>query len=493
MNKISVLVTMAITFMVLLPLGLNAQAPDTIWTRSYIGAADSTNHEVSAYACAIDKLGNLFVVGHIYLNTSRDYLILKYNSDGEILWSRTYNGQANSDDMAYACAVDDTGNLYVTGESYNGINYDYLTIKYDTTGDTLRTCRYNGPANNRDGAYGCAIDDSGNIYVTGHSFSGINDDYLTIKYTADLDSLWTSSYNGPANGSDWANACAIDNSGNLIVTGYSDNSSGTDHLTIKYNYAGDTLWTRSTYGLPNSFDNPSGCAVDDFDNIFITGYYFFNGINTACLTIKYNSSGDSLWSSNYECPSGNEAMAVACALDRIGNLYVTGYLFDGMFCDYLTIKYNPDGDTFWTCRYGGLWVDRAYGCCVDSLGNLFVTGGTSDDGANSAAFTIKYNTTTGIAGKPETQITSDKLRLEQNKPNPFGRNTIISYQLPASGPTNLKIYNITGQLVKIFDMGLQQPGYHHVEWRDSKIPAGVYFYRLTAGNYQATKKLVVIK
>ncbi len=492
MNKIFIWVIWAI-ILLLSPISLYAQAPDTLWTRSYISLADSTNYEVCAHACVTDKVGNLFVTGSVYLNDSRDYLILKYSSDGELLWARTYNGTAHGDDIAHACAVDDSGNIYVTGESYNGTSYDYLIVKYNANGDTLKTYRYNGPANGRDGALGCAIDGSGDIYVTGHSFSGSNDDYLTIKYTADLDTLWTSSYNGPANGSDWANACAIDNSENLIVTGYSNNGSGTDHLTIKYNPAGDTLWTRKTYGPPNSFDDPSGCAVDAFDNILITGYYFFNGMNAACLTIKYNSSGDSLWSSHYECPSGDNAMAVVCALDRVGNLYVTGYSSDGMFYDYLTIKYSPEGDTFWTCQYGGIWVDRAYGCCVDSLGNLFVTGGTSDDGVNSAAFTIKYNTATGIESEQEQRDINSTLKLEQNKPNPFSQYTVISYQLTTSGSTNLKIYNVTGQLVKSFNMGPQQPGPHQVEWNDSKIPAGIYFYRLTSGDHQAAKKLIVVK
>jgi hypothetical protein len=160
--------------------------------------------------------------------------------------------------------------------------------------------------------------------------------------------------------------------------------------------------------------------------------------------------------------------------------------------DYLTIKYNAAGDTLWSCRYGASNDDYATGCAIDGAGNLYVTG-RSSNGTNLDLLTIKYNTATGIAGKPECPTINNKLRLEQNKPNPFDRYTTIGYHLPASGPVNLKIYNIAGKLVKTFDMGIQQPGYHHLEWHVSKISAGVYFYRLTSGVYQATKKLVVIK
>jgi len=57
----------------------------------------------------------------------------------------------------------------------------------------------------------------------------------------------------------------------------------------------------------------------------------------------------------------------------------------------------------------------------------------------------------------------------------------------------LNIYNMSGQLVKEFNLGLQQAGCRQIEWSDAKTTSGVYFYRLTAGNYQATKKLVVVK
>ena len=102
-------------------------------------------------------------------------------------WIRTYNGPANEDDGAYAIAVDASGNVYVTGYSWSyGTWEDYLTIKYYPNGDTAWVRRYNGPENRLDRAYSIAVDDSGNVYVTG--FSGgvwpenAYSDYATIKY-----------------------------------------------------------------------------------------------------------------------------------------------------------------------------------------------------------------------------------------------------------------------------------------------------------------------
>jgi len=92
----------------------------------------------------------------------------------------------NGRDWARALAVDDSGNVYVTGHSeVTGVNHDYVTVKYDSDGNEEWVARYNGPAENRqDEAYALAVDSSGNVYVTGESSgSGTGySDYATIKY-----------------------------------------------------------------------------------------------------------------------------------------------------------------------------------------------------------------------------------------------------------------------------------------------------------------------
>jgi hypothetical protein len=98
---------------------------------------------------------------------------------------RRYNGPGNYDDEATAIAVDGTGNVYVTGESYGSdTSRDYATIKYNSAGDTVWLRRYNGPGNDEDRASAIAVDGTGNVYVTGWSVgSGTSDDYATIKYS----------------------------------------------------------------------------------------------------------------------------------------------------------------------------------------------------------------------------------------------------------------------------------------------------------------------
>src|SRR5437773_2129585 len=85
-------------------------------------------------------------------------------------WVTHYNGPGTRIDSAYAMAVDSAGSVYVTGRSYSSdTGYDYATLKYDTDGNQLWAARYNGNSTSDDVAYALAVDDAGNVYVTGGS------------------------------------------------------------------------------------------------------------------------------------------------------------------------------------------------------------------------------------------------------------------------------------------------------------------------------------
>jgi hypothetical protein len=121
----------------------------------------------------------------------------------------------------------------LTGES-GGNDYDYATIKYNSSGDSLWVRRYNGPANNVDEAYSIAVDGSGNVYVTGFSEgSGTLSDYATIKYNSAGAQQWAVTYNGQSNSYDYSHSLALDATGNVYVTGYITGSTQ-DFATLKY-------------------------------------------------------------------------------------------------------------------------------------------------------------------------------------------------------------------------------------------------------------------
>jgi hypothetical protein len=152
-------------------------------------------------------------------------------------WVARYDGPASSADQASALAVDGSGNVYVTGGSIgSATGEDYATVKYNAGGVQQWAKRYDGPASSADEAYALAVDGSGNVYVTGGSIgSATDEDYATVKYNAAGVQQWAKRYDGPASSADEAYALAVDGSGNVYVTGYSDGSgTAADYATIKY-------------------------------------------------------------------------------------------------------------------------------------------------------------------------------------------------------------------------------------------------------------------
>jgi len=384
----------------LIPVGEGRSlAPAEKWVARYNGPG---NGEDRAQDIAVDGLGNVYVTGITgYLNNEEydiagDYATIKYNSNGKQLWVQRYDGPAKGYDEARAIAVDSSGNVYVTGCSYglSGSMYreDFATIKYSPNGKQLWVKRYNGPGNSVDGATAIAVDGSGNVYVTGSSEgSGTDYDYATIKYNTNGKQLWVARYNGPGNSLDGATAIAVDGSGNVYVTGYSEGSGyKTDYATIKYGTNGKQLWVARYNGPGNYYDLAMAIAIDGSGNVYVTGYSHGSRSDFDYATIKYNTNGKQLWVQRYDGPAKGYDEARAIAVDKSGNVYVTG----SSSYDYATIKYGPNGKQLWVKRYNGPGndYDGVYAIALDGSGNVYVTGESKVSGTDNDYATIKYNT-----------------------------------------------------------------------------------------------------
>ena len=97
-----------------------------------------------------------------------------------------------------------------------------------------------------------------------------------------------------------------------------------------------------------------------------------------------------------------------------------------------------------------------------------------------------------------TSICPRDFRLSQNYPNPFNPRTTIEYAIPKEGMVQLKLYNTAGQLVKTLVDELKVPGNYSTIWDGSneagaQVASGVYLYRVTVGNYQLTKEMVILR
>ena len=224
--------------------------------------------------------------------TKADYVTIAYDSAGQQQWKARYDGPGQDVDIAEAIALDQLGNVFVTGLSPGSAgDYDYATIKYNSDGQQQWVARYNGPGNDWDLAVDIAVDQSGNVFVTGQSIGTVlpDYDYATIKYDSDGRAQWIARYNGPAAGDDEATALALDGAGNVYVTGASTNpdDGSYDYVTIRYDPAGAEQWVLRYKGPGNSYDIARGIAVDRSDNVYVTGNSVGLGTGSDYATIKY--------------------------------------------------------------------------------------------------------------------------------------------------------------------------------------------------------------
>ncbi|HKV64044.1 MAG TPA: hypothetical protein VJO16_19210 [Candidatus Acidoferrum sp.] len=310
-------------------------------------------------------------------------------------WVARYHGSVDgSSDAAVAMALDNAGNVYVTGRSQGaGTGIDYATVAYDPKGNQLWAARYNGPENGDDLVNGIAVDSkAGHVYVTGQSTgTGTGSDSATVAYDFQGNQLWVARYNGPlADSSYGAVAIALDRStGNVYVTGDTVPvlHGGTRTTTVAYDSTGNQLWvaidntnsSKFDYELPNSIvaDSTSG-------NFYVTGVFYPAGGDPHNRTVAWDRSGNQLWAADpgTNVVGGPVSYGVAVALGDTGNIYVAG---QGSFGDgnlYTTLAYDPAGNLLWSQWYTGGQPNpilatargiRAIG--TDSnTGNVYVTG-----------------------------------------------------------------------------------------------------------------------
>lgn len=466
------------------------------WASRY----DFSGRDDESTAIAVDGAGNVYVTGTSDGGaTIFDIATIKYNAQGVQQWLVRYNGAAGRSDFASGMTLDTGGNVYVAGGSRVSTNsqlhYDMIVVKYNSFGvqQQLVSFNQNVPVlgDSDDFARALALDNDGNIYVTGTSELLNQVNIATVKYNSAGVQQWAVFYNGPGLSFDEPYALVVDGLGNAYVAGTSQGSgSGDDIVLLKYDATGVEQWAKRYTGSGNNPDAATGMALDASGNIFVTGSTNVAG-NNNFVTIKYNPNGDQQWIVFYDSPAKFSDGANALALDQAGNVYVSGSsMSQSLSTDFLTIKYNGAGIQQWVARYAGTDnFDVAKAIAVDGSNNVIVSG----QSLNIGATTIKYAQIPATSVEDESTSRPMEFSLWQNYPNPFNPSTTICFDLPRAGDVTLRVYNVVGQEIEPLVDEVLPAGSYKINWRPEGIASGVYFYRLQAGEFVNTKKFVLLK
>jgi len=399
-----------------------------LWSRAFGGPLDDEGF------CVRETVDRGYVISG-YTESSgegcEDAYLIKTDSLGDTLWTRTYGGYAG--EWAYAVRqTPDTGYIVVgaTWTFGGGGGRALWLIKTDSIGDTL-WWRTHGSGLDRHG-YDVELTRDGCYIMAGTSYRA-----FLVKANPEGYGLFGRSF---LVGSAYAVRQTSD-SGYIVAGGrYPYMIDLLDLCLVKTNPIGNPEWIRF-YG-DTLYSTEEARAVE----LTGDGAYIVAGYNRGdAWLLKVDSLGDTIWTRAFDPGYSTEARSVQQTTD--GGYIIAGSTKDTISGDYdvYLVKTDENGLT-----------------------------GIQEERLTHSARRSTYT-------------------LEQNKPNPFCKLTSISYSLPTATDVTLSIYDITGRLVETLVNETQQPGVHRFNWDRTTNPSGVYFYQLSAGEFVETRKMVVVE
>ena len=497
------------------------------WVARYSGSENS-NSQGSDVTSNIN--GDVYVTGNITDSNGSGILTIKYNSSGQEIWARTYNTSVNSSDYGIVSEVDINQDLLICGsESSNGI---VALIKYNSSGDTLWTRSYPRSTSVSNSPVKMKTDVDGSIFVTLISTGNDNYGYTILKYSANGSLFWKRQYSYDQYFYERANALVlgednyfytadyrvtdsnsigyiikhdkisgdsiwslnfpyyistdlvIDKEGMIFSTG----NNNSQFFTCKINPSGEILWNRNYNGIGV---NAVKIGIDTNNNCYVAGYRFSNPPRIA--VIKYNTLGDEIWTRLYDGSASTSCLLSDFLVEKNGDCYIGGSnTVIPPYSDYLTMKYNTNGDFIWMKRYNlyRTHSDYVYSLTNDNTGSIIVTG-LSYNNLIYSCTTIKYSQTVGV-DQISNQIPLSG-RLEQNYPNPFNPSTKIRYSIKENSKVIIKIYDQLGKEFSTLLDQYQNTGVYEIDFHGDNLSSGIYFYSMDAGNFRDTKRMILVK
>jgi hypothetical protein len=303
---------------------------DVLWSRQF----GSAERHTQSYDVSADGMGNAYIVGRYYPQccaSSPTSYIKKYDGDGNLLWEREL--PPTRDGFFNAVAANEFGNVYAAGEAL-GSGPGVVLASFDPLGNQLWMRQFGTDQNENVSAV--ATDANGNAYVVGNTtgdFGGANQgffDAFVTKYDAAGEHLWTRQFGGWSR--EEASDVAVDEFGNVYVTGYTEGGIGTPEFTYpfdavlaKYDAEGGLQWIRQ-YNLPVIYRFQS-VDIDSSGDLFVAGKVSNSQSQPGMTISKIDEGGDVLWTLT-ALINGREDIT-SLSVDDFDNVYAVGGLTEG--------------------------------------------------------------------------------------------------------------------------------------------------------------------
>ncbi len=464
------------------------------WVYTFNGSGNNDDY-VNGIAVGPDS--NPAITGFSYsTNSGFDYITMKLNrSNGSLIWSQTYDDPENDTDIATCIDVDSNNNAVVSGFAslFNpNVGYntnDIMTIKYSSTGDVLWSNAYSGPGNSDDRSVAISVtrDVSNNPYVLGYGKnSNGNDDIYLIKYNSTGTRLWSNIYNG--GGDDYPSSFVIDKNGDVVVVGYVTRNGNFDWYISKHRSSdGNVLWTYF-YDEAGLEDKALSVAMDNNGDVFVTGFITTAGNTKDIFTIKIaGSTGNVIWQKKLNRTTVfNEGKKVNVdPLD--GNVAVTATIQnnDGDKDVYVIKLRNLDGETVWEQVGARSSVnDVVVDSIMDISGNICIAG-NSGEGDNQDVIAIKFDHDGNLLGASLYNGAANRQDgIEKIAVNRYGETFLAGYTTTANGNTDFLVFKCGLDPIQVPTPVTLTPSYNTVliNWNDNSFSETGYLIERKTGS-----------
>ena len=482
---------------------------DTIWTKTYGGSDDDRAFCVQEI---ID--GGYIFTGVTTLSGSHDVSLIKTDNLGNQIWLNTFGGAEN--DVGYSLDITADSMFIIVGrtESFGAGGFDVYLIKADDTPPVseINVIYPNGGEIWIQGLTEEIIWSSQNISDVKIELSidnGINWNTIISSTPSDGSFLWD--VNSPLN----SNECLIKISDvtDSSIYDFSDSIFTIESFTQTGELVSLTIGNKWFYDYIYFSSSPSGTESDHRieikeivgDTILSKPYkkVFVTSIGETNTTYRMEYWGlDSIKFYHHRVhPLGETGLDTFFDLRIVNdtswlNIAVSVYL--SSIWDSLRTFQKWVGD------YSGMASGEERTITVFGVGPIDIyQDGFNDTGGSfwwyksylygAVIDEIVYGDTSTVLGINYENVQPDQFLLSQNYPNPFNPSTKINYQLPEISFVALKIYDVLGNEIATLVNEEKSAGSYEVEFSSKRLPSGIYFYQLRAGNYVETKKMVLLR
>ncbi len=511
---------------------------DSLWSRNYGAAFDDENRNLF-----FTSDGGVVMVGHSEsFGSTLDIWALRLNSNLDSAWSRVLN--PGSSDYGYAIAELTNGNIVVGGSSdsrpyvcvLNSVGVPILTRRYGTTSGAIRTIM--------------PLTDSGFICGGAFNFTGATQsaDLGMMRFESNGDSVWLAK--APISSSQSGGSTARLSDGSFVLSG----QRGSDVFVVRFETI-ETPVDNGPIIIPAVYDYEdvaNSCteenSIEGFDcesnywSFENDVTYQFSIESTANMTLTASTPDSNamiMLFTNLASPLGScfaadvalfpGSDATISTMLPAGTYYVATTAQFNDFCGPISLSITSDVrlpvelTSFETTpEFESVKINWATGSESELdhfelrrdgqlVSNLIASNSSTGSGYefvdNGLITGIAYYyelSVVSVNGEREVLATESatprsgnslvtEYALYQNYPNPFNPETSIRFDLIENSLVNLTVYNVAGQEVASLLNGNLNAGSHTVNFDGANLTSGVYLYRLTAGEFTSTKKMVLMK